>query len=87
MTGYEAEYDKTNPKMYRKVLEILKVKPHEAVMIGDNVQVDILLPKRLGIHAILLNRESQNLDCQTADAIVNNLTGALEIVMNSLTDK
>jgi len=87
MTGYEAGCDKTNPKMYRKVLEILKVKPDETVMIGDNVQVDILLPKRLGIHAILLNRESQNLDCQTADAIVNNLAEALEIVMNSLTDK
>lgn len=81
MTGYEAKCDKTNPKMYRKVLEILKVKPDEAVMIGDNVQVDVLLPKQLGIHAILLDRKGQNLRCQAANAVVNDLREALEIVL------
>ncbi len=80
MTGYEARCDKTNPRMYRKVLEILKVKPDEAVMIGDDIQVDILLPKRLGIHAILLDRKGQNLRCQAANAVVNNLQEALEII-------
>jgi len=83
MTGYEAGCDKTNPKMYRKVLEILKVKPNEAVMIGDNVQVDILLPKQLGIHGILLDRKRQNLKCQEASAVVNNLREALEIILGS----
>ncbi len=83
MTGYEAGCDKTNPKMYRKVLEILKVKPDEAVMIGDNVQVDILLPKQLGIHGILLDRKRQNLKCQEASAVVNNLREALEIILGS----
>ena len=81
MTGYEARCDKTNPRMYRKVLEILKVKPDEAVMIGDDIQVDILLPKRLGIHAILLDRKGQNLRCQAANAVVNNLREALEIIL------
>jgi len=42
MTGYEARCDKSNPKMYQKVLEILNVKPEETVMIGDNVPIDIL---------------------------------------------
>lgn len=83
MTGYEARCDKTNPKMYRKVLEILKVKPHEAVMIGDNVQVDVLLPKQLGIHAILLDRKRQNPKCQAANAVVNSLQEALEIILES----
>ena len=83
MTGYEAGCDKTNPKMYRKVLEILKVKPNEAVMIGDNVQVDILLPKQLGIHGILLDRKGKNLKCQEANAVVNNLREALEIILGS----
>lgn len=82
MTGYEAKCDKTNPKMYRKVLEILKVKPDEAVMIGDNIQVDILLPKQLGIHTILLDRKRQNLKCQPANAVVNNLREALEIILD-----
>lgn len=64
MTGYEAKCDKTNPKMYRKVLEILKVEPKEAVMIGDDVSIDILLPKRLGMNAILLDREGRNVNVQ-----------------------
>jgi FMN phosphatase YigB (HAD superfamily) len=81
MTGYEAGCDKTNPKMYRKVLEILDVKPEEAVMIRDDVQVDILLPKRLGIHAILLNREKKSVKCPQADAVVNNLNEAVETVI------
>lgn len=81
MTGYEAKCDKTNPKMYRKVLEILNVKPEEAVMVGDDVQVDILLPKRLGMHAILLDREKKNVECPQADTIVNNLNEAVEFVI------
>ncbi len=83
MTGFEAGCDKTNPKMYRKVLEILKVKPEEAIMIGDNIQVDVLLPKKLGIHAILLDRKDQNLKCKAARAVVNNLQQALEIILAS----
>ena len=80
MTGYEAGCDKTNPKMYRKVLEILKVKPNEAVMIGDNTPIDILLPKRLGINAILLDRKREKPACKKADAVVNSLTEALRII-------
>jgi len=81
MTGYEARCDKTNPKMYKKVLEILNVKPEEAVMIGDDIPVDILLPKRLGMNAMLLNREGINLECPRADAIVNNLNEAVETII------
>ena len=81
MTGYEAGCDKTNPKMYRKVLEILNVKPQEAVMIGDNVPIDIILPKKLGINAILLNRERKNVECLHADAVVNSLNEAVETII------
>jgi len=81
MTGYEAGCDKTNPKMYRKVLEILKVKPKEAIMIGDDVSIDILLPKRLGMNAILLDRKGRNLRCECADVVVNDLNQAVETVI------
>ncbi len=81
MTGYEAKCDKTNPKMYRKVLEILKVEPEEAVMMGDDVSIDILLPKRLGMSAILLDREGKNVKCERADAVVNDLNQAVETVI------
>jgi len=81
MTGYEARCDKSNPKMYQRVLEILRVKPLEAVMIGDNIQLDILLPKRLGMNTIFLDRERKNMECQHADAVVNNLNEAIETVI------
>jgi HAD superfamily hydrolase (TIGR01549 family) len=82
MTGFEARCDKTNPKMYQKTLEILKVKPEETVMVGDNMEVDILLPKRLGTHAILLDRKKQKPKCQAADAIANTLPQALKLILS-----
>lgn len=81
MTGYEAGCDKTNPRMYKKVLEILNVKSEEAVMIGDDVKVDVLLPKRLGIHAILLDREKEDKKCPQAEYIVNDLNQAVDTVI------
>jgi HAD superfamily hydrolase (TIGR01549 family) len=83
MTGFEAGCDKTNPKMYRRVLEILKVEPDEAAMIGDDIKVDILLPKRLGIHTILLDRKRQNSKCRAADAVANSLPEAIEIILHT----
>jgi putative hydrolase of the HAD superfamily len=80
MTGYEAKCDKSNQKMYKKVLEILGVKPDEAVMIGDNIQLDILLPKRLGINTILLDRERKIVESPHADATINDLREAIEVV-------
>jgi HAD superfamily hydrolase (TIGR01509 family) len=81
MTGYEAGCDKTNPKMYRKVLEILNARPEEAVMIGDDAPIDIILPKKLGINAIFLNREGKNVECPQADAVINNLNNAVETII------
>ena len=81
MTGYEARCDKTKPKMYRKVLGILNAKPEEAVMVGDDVPTDIILPKKLGINSILLNREGKNVECPQADAVINSLNKAVETII------
>ena len=81
MTGYEAGCDKANPKMYRKVLEILNARPEEAVMIGDDVPIDIILPKKLGVNAILLNREGKNVEYPQADAVINNLNKAVKTII------
>lgn len=81
MTGYEAKCDKSNPRMYKTALKILDIKPEEAVMIGDNVPIDILLPKKLGINTILLDREKKTTEHAKADAIVQNLNEAVETVI------
>lgn len=79
-TGYEAKCDKSNPQMYRKVLETLNVKPGEAVVIGDDIKYDVLLPKNLGMYTILLDREEKNKDNPIPDAVVKDLKEAVKIV-------
>jgi putative hydrolase of the HAD superfamily len=81
MTGYEAKCDKSNPRMYKKVLEILNVKPGEAIMIGDELPLDIDLPKKLGMHTLLLDREGKDKG-QSVDAFVYSLDEAMETIIN-----
>jgi HAD superfamily hydrolase (TIGR01549 family) len=78
MTGFEAGCDKSNPKMYLKALEMLKIKPQEAFVVGDDFQLDFLIPKRLGIKAVLLDRESKN---KTINVSAHNLYEAIEFIM------
>lgn len=80
MTGYEAGCDKSNPRMYLRVLEILNVKPQEAIMIGDNTEIDILLPRRLGINTLLLDRKGEDKG-QSVDAFVYDLNQAMETII------
>jgi putative hydrolase of the HAD superfamily len=83
MTGCEARCDKSNPKMYPKVLKVLRVEPGEAVMIGDELLLDIVLPKKLGIRTVLLDRERRTRpDCGSVDAFVHDLDQAMETVIS-----
>jgi FMN phosphatase YigB (HAD superfamily) len=57
MDGFEAGCEKSNPLVYRKALCSLRVHPPQAAMIGDDEKLDIVLPKKLGVKAILLRRK------------------------------
>ncbi|MFQ5792701.1 MAG: HAD family hydrolase [Acidobacteriota bacterium] len=82
MTGYEAGCDKSNPRMYRKVLEVLGVRGEDAVMIGDDLKIDVLLPKRLGMRAVLLDREGKmRSESRHADALAHTLDEAVDIAV------
>jgi FMN phosphatase YigB (HAD superfamily) len=59
MTGRGALCEKSNPSMHKQTLEELKTIPEEAVMIGDELLVDIKIPKKLGMHTILLDRSKE----------------------------
>jgi FMN phosphatase YigB (HAD superfamily) len=80
--GYTFQCEKSNSRIYVCTLQALKVKASEAVMIGDEVDVDILIPKRLGMRAMLLDRTSRltSGDCVEADAVVGNLRDAIKEV-------
>ncbi len=47
MTGAEAGCDKSNPKMYLKLLKILNLNPSNVVVLGDEEYVDVVLPEGL----------------------------------------
>jgi HAD superfamily hydrolase (TIGR01549 family) len=79
--GYTFHCEKSNPRIYLKTLEALNVDACEAVMVGDDMDLDIQLPKRLGMKAILLNRAGQSFSQQSgleADSIVRNLNEAID---------
>ena len=74
--------EKSNPRIYQETLKYLEVKPQEAVMIGDKPYVDILIPKRLGMKAIFLNRAQKaepHFEIKP-NAVVNNLNEALRVI-------
>jgi len=76
ITGWEAKASKPNPKIYLKVLGKLNVKAEETIFIGDNVNLDIIPPKKLGMKTIFINREG--LTCDKADYSVKSLKGCLK---------
>lgn len=55
--SYTFHCEKSNPKIYLKTLETLNIKLQQAVMVGDEIKLDIELPKKLGMKAILLDRK------------------------------
>jgi len=81
MTGYEAGVDKSNPRMYLKLLAMLNLKPEEAIMVGDDLRLDILLPKQLGIGTILLDRGGEN-QAEDVNPIVRDLNEALNVILS-----
>jgi len=79
-TGYEAGCEKSNPKIYKRILEHLKVSSQEAVVIGDDIDLDVLIPKKLGMKTILLDRSGKSKNLLEPDTIVSNLNDALEVI-------
>lgn len=55
--SYEIGAIKPNKRIYQHVLEVLDVKPHEALMAGDTVDADHTGPRQLGIHGYHLARK------------------------------
>lgn len=80
-TGYEAGCEKSNPKMYKRILKRLKVSPPETMVIGDNIELDVLIPKKLGIKTILLNRNGKSRRSLEPDISVSNLKEAIKWIV------
>jgi FMN phosphatase YigB (HAD superfamily) len=60
---------------------MLNLKPEEAIMVGDDLRLDILLPKQLGIGTILLDRGGEN-QAEDVHPIVRDLNEALNVILS-----
>ncbi|MCD6479290.1 HAD family hydrolase [Candidatus Bathyarchaeota archaeon] len=71
----EVGYRKPSPIIFQEALEQLKVKPQEAVMVGDTLEADIEGAKSLGIKTILIDpeRARRGEKPEGADAIIKSL--------------
>ena len=57
---------KPDKQVYAHILKKLKVKPHEALMVGDSMRSDIFGSKRAGLHNCLINRSGKVIDYKVA---------------------
>lgn len=80
ITGYEVGCEKSNPRMFKRTLEILNVRPTAAVMIGDDVLIDIQIPNELGMHTVLLDREHKLSEAVCSDVVAVDLFKAVKTI-------
>ncbi|MBN2052582.1 HAD family hydrolase [Candidatus Woesearchaeota archaeon] len=78
ITGWEAKASKPDPKIYLAALNSLNVSPQEVFFIGDEIDLDILPPKKLGMKTIFISRTGSK--CNEADYSVKSLTECLEFM-------
>ncbi|PIR02431.1 MAG: hypothetical protein COV62_01540 [Candidatus Nealsonbacteria bacterium CG11_big_fil_rev_8_21_14_0_20_35_11] len=55
-TPRETKFLKPDPKAFLAVLENLKVKPEETIMVGDEIERDLIPAQNLGMKTILIDR-------------------------------
>ena len=58
-TPEETKFLKPDPKAFLYPLEKFGVKPEEAMMVGDELERDLIPAKNLGMEAILIDRENK----------------------------
>lgn len=77
----ESGWMKPHPVAYREALRRLDVPAAEAVMVGDDLEIDVRAPQALGLRAIWLRRETApGLGSVTPDAIIDDLGGLIPAI-------
>ncbi len=65
--SYAVAVEKPDPKIFRAALTTMKVEPHEAVHIGDNLEADVRGAAQVGLTPMLIDRKGRH---RVADVIV-----------------
>jgi len=77
-TGYEAGYEKSNPRIYKVITCRLQVEPEETVVIGDDPVLDVSNAKQYGMWVIHIPREGA--PSELADDVAKDVLEAIKIV-------
>jgi len=64
---------KPNPKIFQLIIESMNVKPEEIVMIGDNLEMDIVPARMLGFKTFLIDTRKKYTEYQNENWYVNSL--------------
>jgi len=71
-TAKEAQAVKPNPKSFTAVIHKFGIPAQQAVMVGDDIKIDIEPAKKLGLKTVLLCR-TERAECKTADHVISSL--------------
>lgn len=76
-TSKELGYAKPSPEFFQEIVDRIKVRPKQCIMVGDNYEKDIIPAKKIGIKTILYQK---NLSTGTplADATIQSMYGLLQ---------
>lgn len=74
MDSEKAGVKKPNPVIFEKAMSLAKVQPENALMVGDNYDVDVLGAKAVGMHALYFNPLSP-----VDDQSINQIHGLIQI--------
>lgn len=66
------------PEVYKHILTLLKIQPHEIIHVGDSKEFDYVSPRKIGIKSFYLNREKTD----TGNHILNSLSVLENVVSN-----
>jgi len=73
---------KPDKKGFLWVLKKLKVKPNEAIMVGDSLRADILGAQNVGLHNCLINRSGAKIDTAIAkpEFVIKSFSELINVV-------
>lgn len=79
----ELGFGKPDERVYRHALDALSVQPHDAWMVGDNLEWDVAAPQKLGISGVWIDVRGRGLPGDSAiqpDYVVRSLSGIRALI-------
>ena len=79
--SYSLRIGKPNERIFVEALNKMKIKPEEAIMVGDNLNSDIKPALKLGMKTVLLDRKSNSSNDEfTAYSKISSISEVLRII-------